>query len=68
MFLHLKCPRPLLMLGHAAFMDGLCEGWPGRRVLKLGTAGEQLVVAFGAHIDPWCNTHSTQQLQCNIRL
>lgn len=56
------------MLGHAVFMDGLCEGWPGRRVLELGTAGEQLVVAFGAYIDPWCTRDRRQQLQWHILL
>lgn len=40
------------MFGHAVLMDGLCEGWPGRRVLVLGAAGEQLVITLGAGINP----------------
>lgn len=40
------------MLGHAVLADGLCEGRPGRRVLVLGAAGEQLVVTLGADVNP----------------
>lgn len=50
---HLVCSRSLLMFGHTVFVDGLCEGWPGRRVLILGAAGEQLVITLGAYINPW---------------
>jgi len=41
------------MFGHTVFMDGLCEGWPGRRVLILGAAGEQLVITLGTYVHPW---------------
>lgn len=50
--MHLIRPRSLLLFGHTVLMDGLCEGWPGRRVFVLGAAGEQLVVTFGADINP----------------
>lgn len=46
-------PGSLLVFGHTVLMDGLCEGWPGGRVLILGAAGEQLVITLGANIDPW---------------
>lgn len=39
-------------LGDAVFSDGLCESRPRRRVGKLGAAGEQRVVALGAHVYP----------------
>lgn len=50
---HLECPRPLLMFGHTVLMDGLCESWPRRGVLILGVAGEELMITFGAGINPW---------------
>lgn len=40
------------MFGHTVLVDGLCEGRPGRGVLVLGAAGEELVVALGASINP----------------
>lgn len=46
-------PWSLLVFGHTVLMDGLCEGWPGGRVLILGAAGEQLVITLGANVDPW---------------
>lgn len=46
-------PRSLLMFGHTVLMDGLCEGWPGGRVLVLGATGEQLVITLGTNINPW---------------
>lgn len=51
--LYLICPGSLLMFGHTVLMDGLCEGRPGRRVLILRPAGEQLVVTLGTHVNPW---------------
>lgn len=50
---HLECPRPFLMFGHTVLMDGLCESWPRRGVLILGVAGEELMITFGAGINPW---------------
>lgn len=41
------------MFGHTVLMDGLCESWPRRGVLILGVAGEELMITFGAGINPW---------------
>lgn len=47
---HLIGPRSLLMFGNTVLVDGLGESRPGRGVLILGSAGEQLVLTLWAHI------------------
>lgn len=47
---YLEGSQSLHHLGDAVFSDGFCESRPGRRVGKLGAAGEQRVVALGAHV------------------
>lgn len=48
----LKSIGPLYILGDAVLVDGLGEGGPGGGMFKLGAAGEQLVPARDAYIDP----------------
>lgn len=49
---NLEGSQSLHHLGDAVFSDGFCESRPRRRVGKLGAAGEQRVVALGAHVHP----------------
>lgn len=62
--LYLIYPRPLLMFGQAVLMNGLLEGWPGRWVLVLRLAGEQLMVTLGARVNP-CKSKGSAMMNTN---
>lgn len=48
---NLESSEALHVFGDTVLSDGLGEGGPWGRVGELGAAGEQGVVALGAHVD-----------------
>ena len=75
---HLYRPPSFWISGHAVFMDGFRESWPGRGVIKLGHTWEQLVSTIWTRIYTWeekqawkavatlLSVHTGSSILCNI--
>lgn len=50
---YLQCTRSLLLFGDTILVDSCSEGRPGRGVLILRCAGEQLIATLYTNIDTY---------------